>query len=113
MRRRRRSLSTRRRTHPSRRPHLSGTKVAAGAPSGAVTVKSVASMRNVALINVSPKKRLTQYILWEHIQNILTRYDASAALSVTSEFNYSFVLDQKASIQAILQDISIVLAQHR
>ncbi len=90
----------------SRHPHLSGTSIIAGSTdSDSVNIKSVAYKRGVSIIDLAPKKRLSQYMLWEHVHNILTRYDVSAAATVTSEYNYAFAIDSKSPIPAILQDL--------
>ena len=60
----------------SLRPHLSGTLVASHAASKETVVKSVAFKRDVAMLNVAPRKRFSQYIFWEHIYSILTKYGA-------------------------------------
>ena len=90
----------------SRRPELSGTLITKQPPLAQVIVKSVASKRNVSLITVVPKVRYSPYIFWEHIHSILTKYSAAANLTSTSEYNYSFVLDEKNEIPSILHDLS-------
>jgi len=89
----------------SRRPHLSGTKIAASAHSSVVAIKSVAYKRNVVVIAVTPKRRLSQYMLWEHIHNILTQHDAVANMTVTSEYSYAFVLETTNRVEAILDHL--------
>jgi aspartate kinase len=92
----------------SRRPQLSGTLVANQSPDDRKFLKSVAFKRNVSLITVSPKARYSPYIFWEHIQSVLTKFNASANLTSTSEYNYSFLLDTKNEISAICHDLSEV-----
>jgi aspartate kinase len=90
----------------SRRPHLSGTCVSTEASSAATIVKSVAYKRGVVLFTVTPKKRLNQYMLWEHIYSILTRHDAAASMTVTSEQSSAFVLEEKNPVAAIAQELA-------
>jgi len=90
----------------SRRPHLSGTRVSAQASTGETIVKSVAYKRGVVLFTVAPRKRLNQYMLWEHIYSILTRHDAAASMTVTSEHSSAFVLDEKNPVTAIAQELA-------
>ena len=89
----------------SQRPHLSGTKVAANSHPSGSAIKSVAYKRNVVVVNVMPKKRLSQYMLWEHINNILTQHDAVTNMTVTSEYSYAFVLESSGRIGSIVDNL--------
>ena len=95
----------------SRRPQLSGTMITPGGTSGKPQVKSIAFKQNISLVTVSPKKRYGQYIFWEHIYSILTKFRATAYLSTTAEYRISFALDTTENIPAIihaLEDIGVV-----
>jgi aspartate kinase len=92
----------------SRRPDLSGTLVTKQSPVNRKTLKSVAFKRNVSLVAVSPKVRYSPYIFWEHIQSILTKYNALVNLTSTSEYNFSFLLEEKNEISSICHDLSEV-----
>ena len=58
------------------------------------------------MLSIAPRKRLGQFIFWEHIHNVLTKYDAVVRMSSTSEYNYTVVLDAKVNIPAIVHDLS-------
>jgi aspartate kinase len=89
----------------SRHPERSGTMVARQSASDQSLVKSVAYKRNMVIFSVVPEKRYGQYILWEHIFSILTKYDAIAAMTATSEYSVSFVLDAKHNIEGIAHEM--------
>jgi aspartate kinase len=88
----------------SRYPERSGTMVARQFPSERSLVKSIAYKRNAVMLSVIPKKRYGQYILWEHIYNILTKHDATAMMTATSEYSVSIVLDAKNNIDEIANE---------
>lgn len=95
----------------SRRPHLSGTLITSHSPNGSAVVKSIASKDNIILMNVKPRKRFSQFIFWEHIYNVLTRYDAMPWLTASSEYNISLALharDHLATVVHELESIGIV-----
>jgi aspartate kinase len=90
----------------SRKPELSGTLVTKQPPTARIAAKSVAFKCGVSLITVAPKVRYSPYIFWEHIQSVLTKYDALANLTSTSEYNFSFILDEKDDVSSIIHDLS-------
>lgn len=89
----------------SRKPQLKGTLVSIQLKSNESIVKSVAYKRNVIILNVQPKKRFGQYIFWEHIHNVLTKYNVVGLITVTSEYNYSVVMDAKNFNPAVVHDL--------
>ena len=89
----------------SLRPHLPGTLVTSQNASNEPRVKSIAYKRNVVLLNIAPRKRFGQYIFWEHVYNILTKYNNLASLTVTSEYNLSIVLDNIKTIAPIVHEL--------
>lgn len=92
----------------SRRPDRTGTRVSTQSGSTESMVKSVAYKRNVVVVSVAPKRRIHQYVLWEHIQSVLTRYNVTASVTVTSEYSYAFVLDEKSPLDAIVGNLGEV-----
>ncbi|MFI5251905.1 MAG: aspartate kinase [Bacteroidota bacterium] len=89
----------------SRRPNLSGSRVSSIKSSDKIQLKSVTSMGGITVIQISPAKRFSQYIFWEHIYSVLTRYRAIAKLTVTSEYNVAVALEDRYDIPAIVHDI--------
>lgn len=92
----------------SRRPHSPGTLVTASFESHAAVVKSIAYKRNIALINILPRRRVGQYILWEHIHNVLTKHGIITLMSVTAEYGFTFALEEKQITPAFFQDLNEV-----
>ncbi len=95
----------------SRRPQSSGTLVTTYINNEPSAVKSIAYKKDVALISVKPKRRFGQYLFWEHIHNTLNKFNIVVNLSMTSDYNYSFVIDNKNPINSIkqeLEDVGIV-----
>jgi aspartate kinase len=89
----------------SRKPHLSGSLVASVKSSNEARLKSVTSMDGIAVLQISPSKRFSQYIFWEHLFSILTKHRALARLTATSEYNIAVALDDTNVIPAIVHDI--------
>jgi aspartate kinase len=92
----------------SKNPQSSGTLISAQASLNGTVAKSVASKRNIVLLNVSPRNRLGQYIFWEHVYSVLTRHNALAHTTATSEYRIAIALDTAQNIPAIVHDVSAV-----
>jgi len=92
----------------SRHPDRSGTMVARQSRSELSLVKSVAYKRDAVMFSLVPAKRYGQYILWEHIYNILTKHDAIAMMTATSEYSVSFMVDAKSNIDAVAHELESV-----
>ncbi|MBI4548394.1 MAG: aspartate kinase [Ignavibacteriae bacterium] len=89
----------------SRRPELSGTLVTADTHSEEKVIKSVAYKRGMIVLTITPKKRYSQSIFWEHIYTILTRHDVVATMTATSEYSIAIALDGKNNISAIVHEL--------
>jgi len=89
----------------SRRPHLTGTRITSTSHSDEATVKSVAYKQNMVLLTITPKKRYSQSIFWEHIYTILTRHDVVANMTTTSEYSLAIAIDGKDNIPAIVHEL--------
>lgn len=93
------------RIYNSRRPHLSGTLVTSNANATSTVIKSVAYKRGVVLLTVVPPRHFNQYIFWEHIFSILTKYNVPTSMVTTSVEKISFVLEANETISAIVQEL--------
>jgi aspartate kinase len=89
----------------SRRPELSGSTVTSTSGGSAVVVKSIAYRKNLVLLTVTPAKRRGQFIFWEQIYSILTKYNVVAVMTATSEYALSIVLEGKHNSQAIVHEL--------
>lgn len=92
----------------SRRPHRSGTFITAQSSNGTALVKSIASRNNIVLLNIKPRKRFGQFIFWEHIYNVLTKYDAAPFLTASSEYLVSLVIDARTNFASMLHELEPV-----
>ena len=90
----------------SRRPESSGTRVSGLEGPGRGVVKSVASKDRVVLVTVTPKRRLSPFIFWEHINSILTKYGAVPAMTATSEYSIAVALESKSDTEAIARELA-------
>src|SRR5262249_31077503 len=89
----------------SRRAGGSGTRVGHAIEDAEPVVKSVAYRRNVVLLRVMPRRRLHQFVLWEHVYNVLAKYVSGILLSSTSEYSMSIVAGADAHVEGIIHDI--------
>ena len=92
----------------SNHPDRTGTRVVPGSSGGVAIVKSVAYKHNAVLITARPKKRYNQFIFWEHLFNILTKFSAIPGMIVTSEFSIGVVLDARIDIPAIVHELGML-----
>jgi aspartate kinase len=92
----------------SRRPDLSGSLVATRTTSTESIIKSIAYKRNIAFINISPKKRYSEYIFWEHIFSILTKHNIRTILSTTSEYNISLAVDATHALATVISELETI-----
>ena len=90
----------------SRRPHLSGSLVAAATVGSRPVIKSVTYLKNIAVLRILPRHRMGQYMFWENVFNVLNRNGASARLTATSEYGLSIALDEKYNLSAIARDLA-------
>ena len=92
----------------SRRPGQSGTTVTATSDENTGLVKSIAYKRNIVQLTISPLKRFGIYIFWEHVFNILTRYNAVPLMTSTSEYSMSIALEGRQNLQPIVHELQEV-----
>ncbi len=89
----------------SRHPSRSGTLVTNSHSSTDAVVKSIAYKRNIIVLTIKPRKRFSQYIFWEHLYSILTKYAVGANLTTTSEYSIAIAIDAKNNIEAVIHEI--------
>ncbi len=92
----------------SRRPDRSGSCVSSTVHQGKTVLKSVAFKRQVHIVSASPRKRLNQFIFWEHIHSALARHNAVASMTVTSDYNISMVLEKFDQAPALIREFEEV-----
>lgn len=83
-----------------------GTLVDAGdkdAASG--VIKSIAYKNDMAMVVVTPLKRINQYLFWEGVFSILNRHHISVYHAATSEYRISFSLEGKQLSEGMVAEI--------
>jgi aspartate kinase len=69
-------------------------------------VKSIAHRTNVRIISVQPYKRTGQYLFWESVFRILTRFSIEAGVTATSEYSIAFTVDGRADLNSLIKELS-------
>ncbi len=69
-------------------------------------VKSIAYMKGIAVISVSPEKRQGQYLFWESIFSILSRLGIASGMMTTSEYSVAFTVDSKSDVARLEQELT-------
>ncbi len=85
-----------------------GTRVTATAAGHGTIVKSVAYRKNLVLCTVQPKHRYGQFMFWEHVNGVLTRYGAIPVATATTEYYNSIVLESPVDTSGIIRDLEDV-----
>jgi len=92
----------------SRHPERSGTRVVAGRTDQEAVIKSIAYKHHAVLLTARPVKRSNQFMFWEHLFNILTKFGAAPGMIVTSEFSIGVVLDARKDISSIVHELRVL-----
>jgi len=91
----------------SRHKDGSGTLVDVDSVStdGRTIIKSIAFKKGLSIITVTPHKRFSQYLFWEGIFSVLTRYGITTGMMTTSEYNISFTVENKMIAEGLSHDL--------
>ena len=89
----------------SRRPELSGTLIASSLLNSHSVVKSITYKKKISVVSVTPRKRLSPFIFWEHIYSVLTKYGVAPQMAVTSEYNIAIAVDSQNHLSSIVHDL--------
>ena len=68
-------------------------------------IKSIAFKNNLSIISITPHKRFSQYLFWEGIFSVLTRYGVTTGMMATSEYSIAFTLESKLVVEGLLHDL--------
>lgn len=90
----------------SKKSKSSGTRVTSNFDSHISVIKSITYKRNILLVNILPRRKVSQYILWENVNNVLTKYNITTLMSVTAEYGLTFAIEEKQATQNFLQDLN-------
>lgn len=58
-------------------------------------IKSITYKNDLAVVNVTPRMRLNQYLFWEGIYSVLARRGMNAAIASTSEFSIALAVEKR------------------
>jgi len=89
----------------SRREQSTGTLVEPDTLPVTSVVKSIAHRKNVSVVTVLPHRRFGQYVFWEGIFSVLTKYGVSTSLMATSEYNVSLLVDDRVITSGLSQEL--------
>jgi aspartate kinase len=90
----------------SRRPNLSGTLITSASNDSQAMVKSIAFRASITILTVSPLRRLSPYIFWEHIYSVLTKHRLVPRMSATSEYKIAVALDANSNLGSAVRDLA-------
>ncbi len=91
----------------SKNTNNSGTKISS-TDNPDVGVQSIAFKNNILVLTINPHKRYGQFIFWEHVYNILTKYGVVANVTSTSEFNLAIAIEAKYFHAELLHELSSI-----
>lgn len=90
----------------SKRPEMSGTLIVNDSSvSISSPVKSITYKKKITLISVQQKVRTTQFVFWENILNIFTKYKIDPILTSTSKFKFCAVFDSISNIESLKHEM--------
>jgi len=89
----------------SKRDDSTGTLVEVDSTTSRFTIKSIAHKKNLSVIAMSPHRRYGQYLFWEGIFSVLSKYGISSPLAATSEYSISFLVDDRFLADGLIHDL--------
>ncbi len=91
----------------SRRDSGTGTWIDTGGEETALrsVPKSIAHRKNLTMITVTPRKRITQFLFWESLYSVLSRHNLSTGMTVTSEYSLAASVDSGRLSESIIHEL--------
>ncbi len=89
----------------SKRPQSSGTRIVADPPKSKVAVKSIASKKNITVINIQSSRMLMAYGFLSSIFSVFQRHQTAVDLVSTSEVAVSLTIDNTSRLEQIVADL--------
>ncbi len=89
----------------SRRPEVDGTRITAEGPKTTSVAKSIASKKNVTLVNIQSTRMLMAHGFLRRIFEVFDRYETSVDMIATSEVSVSLTIDNPSELEAIAQQL--------
>jgi aspartate kinase len=89
----------------SRKPEVSGTRIAAHAVRSSNVVKSIACKRNITVVNVHSTRMLMAHGFLRRIFEVFDRYETPVDMVSTSEVSVSLTIDAPARLDQICEEL--------
>jgi aspartate kinase len=89
----------------SKRPDSTGTRIVANPPKSNAAVKSIASKKDITIVNVLSSRMLMAYGFLESIFRVFGKYKTSVDLVSTSEVAVSLTIDDATQLESIVTDL--------
>jgi aspartate kinase len=89
----------------SKRPNATGTRIVANLPTSSRAVQSIASKKNITIVNVVSSRMLMAYGFLESVFHVFGKYKTSIDLVSTSEVAVSLTIDDATQLESIVADL--------
>ncbi|MEX2115743.1 MAG: lysine-sensitive aspartokinase 3 [Bacteroidota bacterium] len=92
----------------SRKPDATGTLIVSNPPKSTLPIKSIASKKEITVINIQSTRMLMAYGFLEKIFAVFQKYKTPVDLVTTSEVAVSLTIDSSSCLGDIVADLSLV-----
>ncbi len=94
------------RIYNSRNPRSTGTLVTGSLDQKRSMIKSISYKKGIVLASITPHRRSGQYMFWDQVFNILTKYNIPVYLVGTSDIKIILALEAKYLSENLTSDLS-------
>jgi aspartate kinase len=91
----------------SRRPEIDGTLITAQGPRTKAAAKSIASKKNITVVNVKSTRMLMAHGFLRRIFEVFDRFETPVDMLATSEVSVSLTIDNAAKLEAICEELRL------
>jgi aspartate kinase len=89
----------------SRRPEVSGTRITAEGPETKSPAKSIASKKNITVVNIQSTRMLMAHGFLRRIFEVFDRHETPVDMIATSEVSVSLTIDFTANLEVIAREL--------
>lgn len=89
----------------SKNPQSTGTRIVSKPPRQDISVKSIASKKEITVINIQSSRMLMAYGFLESIFSVFSRHRTSVDLVSTSEVAVSLTIDNTSQLEKVVTDL--------
>ncbi len=89
----------------SRRPEVDGTRITAEGPETKSPAKSIASKKNITVVNIQSTRMLMAHGFLRRIFEVFDRHETPVDMIATSEVSVSLTIDNTAHLDAIAREL--------